>query len=63
MGGAEALCAVGGPICLYLGVLLARHGAQTRRCHVCAANGLDLFNATEFRLGEQLGSKDKHSVI
>lgn len=62
MGGAEAPCAVGGLICLYLGVLLARHGAQTRRCHVCAANGLDLFNSTEFRLGQQLESRDKHSV-
>ena len=36
---------------VYLGVLLAGHGTQTRRCHVRAADGLDLFNATELRLG------------
>lgn len=54
MGGAEAQSAIVWPIHLYLGMLLARHGAQTGRCHVCAANGLDLFNSTEFWLGQQL---------
>lgn len=52
--GAEAQRAVAWPIRLYLGVLLAGHGAQTGRRHVCAANGLDLFNSTELRLGQQL---------
>ena len=51
MGGAKAhMCRVL-LTRVYLGVLLAGHRAQTRRCHVRAADGLDLFNATELRLG------------
>ena len=51
VGGAKAhVCRV--PLTrVYLGVLLAGHRAQTCRCHVRAADGLDLFNATELRLG------------
>lgn len=47
---------------LYLGVLLAGHGAQPRRSHVCAADGLDLFNSTELWLGQQLRSNDNHLI-
>ena len=61
MGGAKAhVCRVS-PTRVYLGVLLAGHRAQTCRCHVRAADGLDLFNTTELRLGEQLGSNENHS--
>lgn len=48
---------------LYLRMLLAGHSAQTRCCHVCAADGLDLFNSTEFWLGQQLRGNDNHLVI
>ena len=62
MGRAEAHVCCVRPTRVYLGVLLAGHGAQTRRRHVRAADGLDLFNSTELWLGQQLGSNDNHTV-
>lgn len=43
-------------------VLRPRGDAEPRGGHVRAADGLDLFNATELRLGEQLGSNENHTV-
>lgn len=62
MGGTKAQRAAVRPTRPYLGMLLAGHGAQTGRGHIRAADGLDLFNSTEFRLGQQLWSNDKCSV-
>lgn len=42
-------------------VLRPRGDAEPRSGHVRAADGLDLFNTTELRLGEQLGSNENHS--
>lgn len=47
-------------VCTYLGVLLAGHSTQTRGRHVCATDGLDLFNTTELWLGKQLQSNDNY---
>lgn len=63
MGGAETHVCPVWLTCLYLGMLLAGHSAQTCRCHICAADGLDLFNSTEFWLGQQLWGNDNHLVI
>lgn len=62
-GSAEARVCPAQPARPYLGVLLAGHGAQARRGHVRAPDGLDLFHPAEFRFGQQLQSNDDLSVI